>query len=326
VTAGRAPGGVWQGSVQGHWWSLRLRRAKGVRLRLLIAVVLAAAVGATDCAVKKTSRVPAAAVVPPPMPATAPDLLARLERQRRAFSTLSATVELSPTAGSVYSGVISQYHDVRAFILLQTPAEIRIQGQAPVVRTTIFDMASDGNEFRVWVPSKQKFIVGSTESSAPAKNSLENLRPQHILDALIPPAGGSSDSPWYMNEERESGRVYYVLNFLRREAGGGDQLDLTRKVWFDASTLDVARVQFYDAKGAPAEDVRYSGYQEYGGVHYPSHIELSRPVEDYSLGIDLQSATFNQPIAADKFVLAKPPNAEEVHVGTAPGEVNGSGQ
>lgn len=237
-------------------------------------------------------------------------------------------MELEPTTGSVYSGVISQYHDVRAFVLLQAPAEIRMLGQAPVVRATIFDMASDGKEFRVWVPSKNKFIVGNTETSAPAKNQLENLRPQHIMEALIPPAGESTGVSYFANQERESGRIYYVLNFVTqdKDTTSDDRLALLRKVWFDASTLELVRIQFYGPTGAPVEDVRYSGYQDYGGVRYPSRIELSRPVEDYSLGISIQKAAFNKPISADKFVLAKPPSAEEIRIGPNSGEVQGSGQ
>lgn len=284
--------------------------------------------GAAGCAVKKTRHVSPAAVAPAAVPESAADLLARLQKQHDAIQTLSATVELEPTTGSVYSGVIKQYHDVRAFVLIQAPADIRMLGQAPVVRATIFDMSSDGKEFRVWVPSKNKFIVGSTETTAAARNQLENLRPQHILEALIPPAGESTGVHYFANQERESDRIYYVLNFVTEDtsARSADRLALLRKVWFDASTLELVRVQFYDATGAPVEDVRYSAYQDYGGVRYPSHIELSRPVEDYSLGISVQKATFNQPIPADKFVLAKPPNAEEIRLGTNSSEVQSVGQ
>ncbi len=306
---------------------LRFREvSRACRSVLLLIAALVGVFGAIGCAVKKTSHVAPAAVPPAPVPASAGDLLARLDTQHDAIKTLSATVELDPTTGSVYSGVIKQYHDVRAFILLQSPADIRMIGQAPVVRTTIFDMSSDGKEFHVWVPTKNKFIVGSTEASVPAKNSLENLRPQHILDALIPPSGSSSNDQYFVNQERESERIYYVLSFVTQGAGAGsaDRLTLLRKVWFDASTLELVRVQFYSPQGAPVEDVRYSAYQDYGGVRYPSHIDLSRPAEDYSLGMTIEKATFNQPIPADKFVLTKPANAEEIHVGG--GEVQSSGQ
>ena len=73
---------------------------------------------------------------------------------------VNATVVLKPTAGSKYSGVIEEYHEVKAFLLASRPASIRMIGQAPVIGTTVFDMASDGETFRVSVPSKNKFLVG----------------------------------------------------------------------------------------------------------------------------------------------------------------------
>lgn len=311
----------------GEWWKLHFQHVSSAHWRILFLILAVIGfLGVTGCAVKKVTRVTPAAVAPPPVPASAQDLLARLDKQNQAVKTLSATVELDPTTGSVYSGVISQYHDVRAFILLQSPADIRMIGQAPVVRATIFDMAADAKEFRLWLPTKDKFIVGGTEPSPPAKNSLENLRPQHILEALIPPAGDSR-GPYFLNQEREGGRVYYVLNFLAQASHDQPgELSLTRKAWFDAHSLELARVEFYNREGAPVEDVRYSAFQDYGDVRYPSQIELNRPVEDYSLGISIEKATFNQPIPADKFLLAKPPDAEEIRVGANSGEVHGSGE
>ena len=35
----------------------------------------------------------------------------------RGVKSLNATVELKPTAGSKYSGVIEEYHEVKAFLL-----------------------------------------------------------------------------------------------------------------------------------------------------------------------------------------------------------------
>ena len=64
---------------------------------------------------------------------------------------------------------------------------IRVIGQAPVVAKDIFDMVSDGRVFRIFIPSKNAFLVGSTALERPSKKPIENLRPQHILDALFWP-------------------------------------------------------------------------------------------------------------------------------------------
>jgi hypothetical protein len=277
------------------------------------------------CAVRRTARVAPPGLPPPVVEASASELAARLAAARRAVRTLTATAELEPTAGSVYSGVITQYHDVRAFILLESPDHIRMVGQAPVVRTTVFDMASDGEKFQLLIPSKRKFIVGSNKVVRPAKNSLENMRPQHILDALIVPAVDSdAGDQYFADREREGGRLYYALSIVRSEAPG--QLRLRCRAWFDASSLELFRIQFFDAGGAEVEDVRYSSYQDYSGVRYPSHIELSRPVEDYSLGISIEKVSFNQPIPPEKFVLERPANVDLVQLAAAsPGKV-ASGQ
>src|SRR5260370_28561436 len=89
--------------------------------------------------------------------ATREELLEAYNLIARNTKTLNATVELKPTAGSKYSGDIDEYHEVKAFLLAARPAEIRVIGQAPVVGTTVFDMASDGATFQVSIRSKNKF-------------------------------------------------------------------------------------------------------------------------------------------------------------------------
>jgi outer membrane lipoprotein-sorting protein len=272
---------------------------------------------ALGCAVRRTTQIPPSQVPPPTREASVAELVARVNAQSEAVRTLVATVDLAPTAGSVYSGVIKEYHDVRGFILLERPAMIRMIGQAPVVRTNIFDMVSDGQEFRLYIPTKQKFIVGKTEFRRPAKNSLENLRPQHILDALLVPSLDATREKHILEEAEDGARRYYVLMVLEPQEDG--QFSLKRKVWLDRSTLEIVRLQIYGPRGAYLEDVHYSDYQDFQGVRYPAHLEISRPVEDYRLSIAIVKATFNQPIAPEKFELKKPEGAELVELGAARG-------
>jgi len=265
------------------------------------------------CIVRRVRHIPRSQVVPPPRVASLAELVAKLNALSQSVRTMTATVDLEPTTGSIYSGVIKEYHDVRGFILIQSPAMIRMQGQAPVVRTDIFDMVSTGEEFRLYIPPVQKFIVGKTAFSRPSKNSLENLRPQHILEALLVPELDESHEKWLLEESQEGGHRYYVVLIV--EAAEGGELRLKRRAWFDRADLQLARMQFYEAQGLYVEDVRYSEYQDFQGVNYPSHIELVRPIEDYRLAITILKATFNQPIDADKFVLKQPPDTQTINLG-----------
>jgi outer membrane lipoprotein-sorting protein len=272
--------------------------------------VLAATLLITSgCLVRRETRVQPSQLPPPTLEASLADLVARLNSTSENVHTLTATVDLEPTAGSIYSGVIREYEDVRGFILTERPAMIRMVGQAPLVRTDIFDMVSNGEDFRLYIPPMQKFIVGKTNFRRPAKNSLENLRPQHILEALLVPPLDASHEKWFLEEAEEGGHRFYVITVVEP---AGEEMRLKRKAWFDRTNLELARVQFYESDGVYVEDVHYSVYQDFQGISYPSHIEVTRPVEDYRLAITILKATFNQPIEPEKFILNKPEGAQLV--------------
>ena len=97
--------------------------------QLLIAIALAGCGGH----VKVVKTVPLAAR-PVVLDATREELLEKYNATASAVNSLNATVELKPTAGSKYSGIIEEYHEVKAFLLAQRPASIRVIGQAPVIK------------------------------------------------------------------------------------------------------------------------------------------------------------------------------------------------
>jgi len=254
--------------------------------------------------------------------ATKPDLVTRFNQQAEAITSLNATVTITLTAGSAYTGVIKQYHEVKGFILAQKPSSIRVIGQAPVVGTNIFDMVSDGETFSISIPSQNKFLTGPANLERPSAKPIESLRPQHLTGAIfwepIP-----SQSPILLEEAREGTSQYYVLTVIRRaDKFGADEADadweITQKVWFDRADLSVARRQSYDPGGKLASDIRYSGWDTFGAVRYPRQIALTRPGNDYKLQIGITKAAFNETISADRFVLRQPPGAELVSVGEEP--------
>ena len=138
------------------------------------------------CAVSQ-KRAVTPAQIRPAQTASKEQLIAAYDEQARAVRSINAAVELMPVAGSTYSGLIEEYHDVSGFILAAQPAKIRIIGQAPVLAKNIFDMTSDGKVFRIFIPSKNKFLVGPTDLERPSEKPIENLRPQHVLEAIFWP-------------------------------------------------------------------------------------------------------------------------------------------
>jgi len=153
------------------------------------------------------------------MEASEDQLLSSYNEQARAVRTLQATVDLVPSTGSTYSGVIEEYHDVPGFILAKRPATVRVIGQAPVVAKNIFDMVSDGEMFRIFIPSKNTFLVGSTSLARTSKKPIENLRPQHVVDALFWPELPASANVLIEQFDADPNR-YYILTVVRQADGG----------------------------------------------------------------------------------------------------------
>src|ERR1700730_18526737 len=105
-------------------------------------------------------------------------LIKKIADQYAAIQTLNATVDMAPALGTANKGEITEYKDVRAYILFRKPSFIRIIGLYPVVRNKAFDMVSDGSLFSLYLPSKNRFIKGRNQIEKPCEQNLENV-PAH---------------------------------------------------------------------------------------------------------------------------------------------------
>lgn len=264
---------------------------------------------ASGCAASKKRVIPAAQVRPA-LEATADQLKERYNQQARAVRSLNASAEMVPVAGSTYSGVIEEYREVRALILAQKPAHIRMIGQAPVVAKNIFDMVSDGETFHIFIPPKNKFLVGPAALERPTKKPIENLRPQHLLDALFWPELDAGQTVLFEEHDADPAR-YYILTLLRRSPA----LEIGHKIWFDRADLSLARVQLFATGGRLVSEIRYADWQPVADVPYPRRIWLARPRDDYRLELRITRLTLNEDIAAERFRLEQPPGTQLVRVG-----------
>ena len=297
------------------------------------AAVLASAFG---CAVSHKTVVKPSQAPAPLQTATKEQLIDSYNRQAQAIQSLNAGVSMKLTSGSAYSGVIEQYHEVNGFILAARPASIRVIGQVPVVGKNIFDMVSDGSTFSIYIPSKNKFIVGPADLERRAEKPIENLRPQHLVDALFWPL--ITDRTRVLFEQAsEAAARYYILTVVRPEAsqpaaGSSDaesaaasqqaspqrpasNWEIAQKIWFDRTDLRVSRIENFGSGGKVASDVAYANWQPTGATSYPWQINVTRPSDDYQLQITIKKLTVNEPIAPDRFSLPQPPGTDLVHVG-----------
>jgi outer membrane lipoprotein-sorting protein len=235
------------------------------------------------------------------------ELLEKIAEGYKGIQNFTMTVDMTPALGTAEKNHITEYKDVRAYIVFRGPDDIRIIGLYPVVRNTAFDMVSIGDNFKLYVPSRNEFVEGTnTMTGEPSKNKLENLRPQHFLEALLVRPVFPKDKVFLENFTDEE-NAWYILHEVRENNSG--TLDLVRAIWFNRVDLHIARQMIFDKAGNILTDARYSNWTVFNDVPFPKHIEIDRPQDEYAVVMDVVKMDINQGVSDDKFVLNQPPGS-----------------
>jgi hypothetical protein len=287
------------------------------RARLTIALLVLCVCGTTGC-LFRSHRVEAKRSLAPLKTATQGELLARINELAASIQTMNATVDIDTTVGGEKKGKVVEYQQIRGYILAQKPKMLRMIGLLPIVRSRAFDMVSDGDHFELSIPPKNKFIAGSDEITTISSNSMENLRPQVIYEALLIPAIDEKNEIAVLEEglqQVEDPKTHkmvaqpnYHLMVIQR--GAKDTWHLHRKIYFNRADLQIYRQTVYSDNGAVATDVIYSDPQDYTGVKFPSLIEIERPQEEYGIALKMVKLTLNSPLKPEQFQLEVPPGTK----------------
>src|SRR5271169_5101728 len=188
--------------------------------------------------------------------ATKQELVARIKQEATGIKTVSMTVNIDTSVGGEKKGKVTEYQEIRGFILVRKPDKLRMIGLFPIVRNTAFDMVSEGDRFKLSIPAKNKFYVGSAEVTRPSTNPLENLRPQIIYNALFLPQVDGNDEIAVMENDTETvldtktrklvEQPDYVIDIIRRS---GKDWYVARKIIFERAHLVPHRQIIFDNKG-----------------------------------------------------------------------------
>jgi Domain of unknown function (DUF4292) len=239
--------------------------------------------------------------------------------------SLQATVDIDTSAGGAKKGHVTEYKEIRGYVLARKPAMLHMIGLLPIVRTTAFDMVSDGQEFKLWIPPRNRFVIGhnSVETHNPDQ-PMENIRPKDIYDALLIRHVDTEneiavlENGFEILHDPKGHRVLqedYELVVIRK---GGQGWKLSRKIVFSRTDLQPHRQYIYDEQGNLSTDARYANYKDYDGVSFPSRIEIFRPQEEYDIILNLLKLEINKPLRDDQFALEQPPKAEVVDMDHPP--------
>jgi len=251
--------------------------------------------------------------------ATQQELIDYINAQAAGIRSMQATVDIDTTMGGVKKGKVTDYQEIRGYVLARKPAMLRMIGLMPIVRNKAFDMVSDGQRFTLWVPPKNRFVVGRNDvETHNATQPLENVRPQHIYDALLLRRIDPENEIAVLENDTELvtdakshkvSRADYVIDVIRNGEHGWA---LSRKIIFSRTDLLPHRQLLYDAQGNIATNALYGNYKDDGGMKFPWQIEIARPQEEYDITLNIVKLELNQPLPDDKFILEQPAGAEVV--------------
>jgi outer membrane lipoprotein-sorting protein len=245
---------------------------------------------------------------------TPEDLVAQLNRHWAELESLNATVDIQASALKPKDGIAKDYTSFRGIILMRKPEMLRVYGRVPVIGTRMFDMVSDGKNFTLYIPSRNKAVKGSNSLKKRSSSQVENLRPGFFFDAMV--VRGMEPDEFYAvaadtDTAEDASKKHllvnpeYILNVMRRKSGS-QQLYLVRVVHFHRDDMMPYQQDLYDSEGALETQVFYAQYADYGTVRYPSTITIKRPQEDYMVVLTVEKVVKDMALTDDQFEVKIP--------------------
>jgi hypothetical protein len=256
--------------------------------------------------------------------ATLEQLLETNNTNAEKLKTLKATVDIDSSVLQQKKDKVTDNPQIAGYILLRKPEMLRMIGLVPVVHNHMFDMVSNGSNFSLALPPQSKFFVGSTRQPAkPSPNPLYNMRPQHISDALLlKPIDPEreivvlenttevvKDPKTHKDAEQDA---YAVLVIDKDELGHF----LSRRIVFSRTDLLPHEQFLYNRQGKLVTYARYENFIDKDGIKLPEMVSIQRPIEGYSLVLNMVKLDVNIPLTDEQFVLTQPPGSQLINVDT----------
>jgi outer membrane lipoprotein-sorting protein len=267
----------------------------------------------TGCFVTKR-KIPQARPPATILNAKADQLVARINEQYDSVQTLKAKVQIQYSSINRAKG---EQNDVTPFptnILMRKPAMLRVLGQLPVVHTRAFDLASDGDNFKLLIPPRNEAFEGLNTVTNPSPNPIKNLRPAIFLDSLLIRRINPDDlytetatTKTVVDEKRKSLLEVpeYELSIFERKSGG-NELTPVRVVSFHREDLLPYQQDIYDDHGNLETQVTYDDYRVFGSTKFPGTIVIARPLQSLQITMTIDTLTLNEPIEDNNFRLEFP--------------------
>jgi outer membrane lipoprotein-sorting protein len=247
--------------------------------------------------------------------ASVSELEAMISERDAAIRTLNASVLVTYSTGGGREGQVKTYTSFRGYIFVRKPRDLRVILQLPIVGGEAMDMVSDSGSFTLLVPPRKQAFVGTGEVTKPSANAVENMRPAVFFDSLLVPGVSAEEyvDLTQSTREIEPARGHkpaveepdYDLSVYR--VSSDHVLQIERVIHISRVTMLPYRQDIYDKDGRLVTQATYANYAPVGAEEQlPRLVTIVRPIEEYSLKIQVTKLTLNEAFENDQFELKVP--------------------
>jgi hypothetical protein len=249
-------------------------------------------------------------------------LLATYNNQARLVRSMKAIATIRATRGPKFGAKAGTSRPITGFFDFEQPALMRVTGVAEPMGRKVFDMASDGREFRLLAPDHEtmKLYVGlvdaqpnMSEISAPEISDI--ARPREILDALRWQEGT-------LRKTAQSSAVQSDTIEFDLPARAGKPI--TGKLHFDLQSGEITSLEIYADGTDLISEISYADWQPLSdssarSTHgcFPRRVRLVQPMEDIQLDFHFLELTLNPHIPRARFRLNPAPGIPVVRLSPA---------
>ena len=246
--------------------------------------------------------------------ATPDQLVEQLNQRWAALDNMTTKVDIHASVLKASTGEDTTYTTVSGNIVFSKPNKLRVLGRTPVIGVKIFDLASDGKSFTLYIPQKKIAIKGLNTLTKKSAIWYENIRPDFFTNALAvrglePDEYYSVTSDSETVEDAAKKHLYFVQEYvlsITRHIPGSHRDKPVRVITFRRDSLLPSGQDLYDAEGNLETQVTYSDYRDFGFGMYPSTIVIKRPLDNLQIVLTTVTVNKNIDMPADQFALTVP--------------------
>ncbi len=258
--------------------------------------------------------------------ATPEQLVAIINNNADRLKSLKAAVNIDSSVLEQKKNQVKDNRKVGGWVMVRKPEMLRMIGLWSFLRIQVFDMVSNGQTFELSLPLNSKFIVGSDRQPAkPSEQPLENIRPQHILDALllkridpekeIAVLENSTEIVKDPKSHKDVEQADYVIYVIARDDGGSY---LSRKLVFSRTDLLPHEQYIYNRQGQLETYAHYENFADYSGTMFPAIVSIQRPIEGYYITLSITKLDINSAFTDADFALARPQGSQLIDLDSKP--------